>query len=188
VGKKDKEKLRGGEEEYPRADRSADSMFRTVSNNHFRISAMADSKAHIMITICAGIIGLSVKQLFDPQLAYATMSLIATCLVTLFFAVYSTMPKLGAQEMANPSEKNFNLIFFSNFVQLPYEKFEAEMETIIRDQRLIHRSMIKDLYSLGKVLAEKKYRYLRLCYVTFLVGLAVSAIVLVVSIIIAPQA
>lgn len=179
MGKKDKEK--GQEGEYPKADRSADMMFRTVSNNHFRLSAMADNKAHIMITICAGIVGLSVKQLFDPALMYATMTIIATCLVALVFAIYSTMPKLGAEEMANPQQRNFNIIFFSNFVHLPYEKFEAEMETIIHDQRKIHQAMIKDLYSLGKVMAEKKYRYLRLCYQTFLVGLVLSAIVLAVS-------
>ncbi len=162
-------------------------MFRTIIGNHFRLSQMADNKAHIMITICAGIIGLSVKQLFDPQLAYAAATIILTSLVSLFFAVYSTMPKLGAQHTSDPSDPNFNVIFFSDFVHMPYEDFERQIETLVRDQRQIHQSLIKDLYSLGKVLAEKKYRYLRYCYQTFLTGLVLSAVVMVISFLVVPK-
>ncbi|MEK9136304.1 MAG: hypothetical protein AAB393_04220, partial [Bacteroidota bacterium] len=97
MGKKDKDKEKNGAPDIPKADRSADSMFRTIVGNHFRLSQMADNKAHIMITICAGIIGFSIRQLFDPQLMYATASIILFSLVSLFFAVYSTMPKLGAR-------------------------------------------------------------------------------------------
>jgi hypothetical protein len=182
VGKKDKEKEKNGEGAgVPKADRSADTMFRTVLNNHFRLSQMADNKAHIMITICAGIIGFTLRQLFDPQLMYATAVLNMSCLIALFFAVYSTMPKLGIQQKPDPTDPGFNVIFFSNFVHMTYEDFEREMEVVIRDQRKIHQSMLKDLYSLGKVLDEKKYRFLRYCYQTFLAGLVLSAIVFVIS-------
>ena len=182
VKAKTKEKRNGRwREEFQRADRSADPMFRSLLANHFRLSAMADTKAHIMITICAGIIGLSIKQLFDPQLFYATITLITCCLVALIFAVYSTMPKLSSSKSLGPDDSRFNVVFFSNFAQLPYDRFEAEMEKIIRDQQLIHRSMITDLYELGRVLATKKYRYLRYCYLMFLAGLILSAVVLGIS-------
>lgn len=161
-------------------------MFRTIIGNHFRLSQMADNKAHIMITICAGIVGLSVKQLFDPQLMYAAATIILTSLVSLFFAVYSTMPKLGAQHTSDPSDPRFNVIFFSDFVHMPYEDFERQIETLVRDQRQIHQSLIKDLYSLGKVLAEKKYRYLRYCYQTFLAGLVLSTVVMAISFLATP--
>jgi len=188
LGKKDKENGKNGEKpEFPKADRSADSLFRTIVGNHFRLSQMADNKAHIMITICAGIIGFSIKQLFDPQLMYATATIILTSLVSLIFAVYSTMPKLGTQLSPDPKDPNFNVIFFSNFVHMPYEQFERQMEALIRDQRSIHQSLIKDLYSLGKVLDEKKYRYLRYCYQTFLAGLVLSAIVFGISLLAVPK-
>lgn len=183
-----KEKRNGrGDEEFERADKSADPMFRSLLANHFRLSAMADTKAHIMITICAGIIGLSVKQLFDPRLVYAAITIIIACLVALIFAIYSTMPKLDKPEQIAHNNSHFNVIFFSNFVNLPYERFEAEIEKIIHDQRLIHRAMIKDLYGLGKVLAEKKYRYLIYCYWTFLAGLILSAVILGTSLLLAQK-
>jgi hypothetical protein len=184
LGKKDKDKERNGAAEFPKADRSADSMFRTIQGNHFRLSQMADNKAHIMITICAGIIGFSIQGLFDPQLMYATATIILTSFVSLFFAVYSTMPKLGTEASPDPNDPHFNVIFFSNFVHMPYEEFERQMESLIRDQRKIHQSLIKDLYSLGKVLAEKKYRYLRYCYQTFLGGLILTAVVFGISLLV----
>lgn len=187
MGKKDKEREKDEAAEFPKADRSADSMFRNILGNHFRLSQMADNKAHIMITICAGIIGFSIKQLFDPQLMYATATIILASFVSLFFAVYSTMPKLGAESSPDPADPNFNVIFFSNFVCMPYDEFERQMEALIRDQRKIHQSLIKDLYSLGRVLAEKKYRYLRYCYQTFLVGLVLSAIVFGISLLVVPK-
>jgi hypothetical protein len=135
-----------------------------------------------MLTICAGIIGFTFKQLFDPVYVYAAGTLIASSALAAGLAVYATMPKLGAfGTVANPHDPHFNLIFFSDFARMPYEAFEHEMELMLRDQRRIHRSMIKDLYSLGKILHEKKYRYLGYCYRVFVGGLLLSAIVLAVS-------
>ena len=46
---------------------------------------------------------------------------------------------------------------------------------MMNDKDYLYGSMIKDLYFLGKVL-ERKYRYLRLCYIVFMYGLIASII------------
>src|SRR5690606_21347966 len=53
---KAKEEKPGKEKKQQKPGRGVETMFRTTSTNHIRLSAMADSKAHIMISTNAIII------------------------------------------------------------------------------------------------------------------------------------
>jgi len=163
------------------ASSSTDLMFRLMSGNTVQLSQMADNKAHIMITICAGVIGLSVGHLFDPQLFYATAVVIVTCLISLAFAVFTTMPRLVTPAKPDTKDPNFNILFFGDFVQLPYESFLQELDVIARDPQMVYHTLARDVHILGKMLAAKKYRYLNYSYRTFLAGLCLSAVVVLIS-------
>ena len=183
MGKKGKHKaanaLEGGEaSRSPKPERSADVMIRVVMGTHLDLSRMADQKAHIMIGICAAISAASVERLFDPPFRIAAMTLLGFDLLAILFAVLSTMPRLAAWEAASADDPNFNLLFFGHFAKLPYEEFATRFDALVHDQAEIHRSMARDLYSLGRVLADRKYRYLGLCYKTFLTGIVTSTLVL----------
>ena len=69
----------------------------------------------------------------------------------------------------------FNLLFFGDFVRMPYEEFEGAMEKVLNDPAQLYEAQVREIYALGTFLAKKKYRFLRLAYVTFLVGLLASA-------------
>lgn len=183
MGKKDKHRGNGGADPVaavspPKADRSADAMFRVVFGNHLALSRMADQKAHIMIGISAAISAASVEKLFDPPFRNAAIVLLTFCLVAIFFAVLSTMPRLGDGPPPPPGDPRFNLLFFGHFAQIDREEYDDRMEALLRDRPGIHRMLVRDLYSLGRVLHDRKYRYLTLCYRTFLAGLILSALTL----------
>ena len=57
---------------------------------------------------------------------------------------------------------------------LSYEQFEAEMETVINNPARNYEVQVREIYSLGVFLANKKYRYLRLAYLSFITGLFAS--------------
>jgi len=171
------------------ADRATDTMFRIVMNNHLQLSALADQKANMMITVCAIIMSLVVSHILDPQLRYPAATLVFTCLLTILFAVYSTLPKYegkreGAMKARNPS---FNVIFFGDFTHLDYPDFEKELEKVVNDHDLVYESLAKDLYGLGRVLRDKKYRFLRYAYLTFMFGLLLSGIILTMTLAVPPQ-
>lgn len=69
----------------------------------------------------------------------------------------------------------FNVLFFADFVRLSFEDFEANMEEIMNDPNLTYEVQVKELYTLGMFLAKKKYRFLRLAYITFIIGAFASA-------------
>ena len=85
----------------------------------------------------------------------------------------------------NPS---FNVIFFGDFTHLDYPDFETELEKVINDHDLVYESLAKDLYALGRVLHDKKYRFIRYSYLTFMLGLIVSGMILAITLTSPPPA
>ncbi|MES1194583.1 MAG: Pycsar system effector family protein, partial [Opitutus sp.] len=93
-------------------------------------------------------------------------------------AAYAVMPKLpfSGRSAAPPEVRDprFNLLFFGDFTGLSYAQFEAEMERVMNDPSAVYQAQVREIYTLGVFLAEKKYRFLRLAYTTFIVGLFAS--------------
>jgi hypothetical protein len=166
-----------------KADRAMDNMFRIVMNNHLQLSAMADAKANMMITVSSLIMTLSLASLDNPVLRPTILSMGLTCVATILVAVYATMPKLPPRVTGdvNPRGPNFNLIFFGHFTQLDFPTYLREMEQVMNNRSIVYEFLAKDLYDLGKVLSERKYRFIRISYQVFMVGLVISMVILTIS-------
>jgi len=184
VEKKKKKKKK--EEEF---SRGVETMFRTSTRTHINLSAMADSKANIMLSINAIVISITVSALLpkletSSNLIIPSILLLATCLLTIVFATLSTKPKVTSGRFTRDDieQKRSNLLFFGNFYNMELEDFEWGMSRMMRDKEFLYSSMSKDLYYLGKVLA-KKYKYLRICYNIFMYGLIVSVIAFALALI-----
>ncbi len=63
---------------------------------------------------------------------------------------------------------------------MPLSEFQQGMTEVMKDRDYLYKSLMKDLYFLGKVL-EKKYRLLRIAYTIFMVGIIVSVIAFVIA-------
>lgn len=80
-----------------RPDRGIEIMFRISSNNHQRLSDMADNKANIMITttsiILSILLSVMLRRLEDNQhLLIPTILLLTVCVVTMVCAILATRP------------------------------------------------------------------------------------------------
>lgn len=165
-----------------KSDRGIETMFRLTSTNHVRLSGMADNKSNIMISINAILLSilltLFVRKADDyPLLVYPLMTMNLTSVITIIFAVLATRPNVTAGMFKREDvEKNkTNPLFFGNFHNMPVEDYEWAMKRIMRDSDLLYSSLIKDIYYLGVVLG-RKYKYLRICYNIFVIGLVISTI------------
>jgi len=164
------------------ADRGIETMFRLTSKNHFTLSAIADNKASTLISISALIISIIVSVLIgkideDPDLIVPTVLLLITLMGTIIFAVLSTRPKVTSLSMTreNIVQRQGNLLFFGNFINMPVEDYEWGMQELMDDREYLYNNLIRDIYYLGKVL-DKKYRYLRYAYNIFMFGLIISVL------------
>lgn len=180
-----------GREEAPekekRSNRGVETMFRTTSTNHIRLSSMADSKANIMISVNAIIISvlLSVllRKLEDyPQFILPAILFLTTSVTTIVFSVLATRPNVTSGRFTDLDirSKKANLLFFGNFHQMGYQEYEDGMETIMKNGEYLYSNMIHDIYNLGVVLG-RKYRLLRFAYNTFMFGIIASVLAFTIA-------
>lgn len=162
--------------------RGVETMYRATYRTHVNLSAMADNKANIMLSINAIIISIVVSTLVpqlqsQPRLIIPTLLLLATCMLTIIYATLSTKPKVteGKFSREDIEKKRSNLLFFGNFYNMELKDFHWGVMEMIKDEDFLYSSMTRDLYWLGKVLA-KKYRLLSICYNIFMYGLIFSVV------------
>jgi hypothetical protein len=164
--------------------RGAQTFFRTNYRNHINLSAIADNKANIMISVNAILVSVLITFLSyrnigenSPQILLPVVVFLVTGMSSLIFAVLSARPKVTRlnPQQADPQTAKQNLVFFGNFVQLDLEDYEAAMDELFQDGELLYGSMVRDLYFLGKVL-DKKYRYLSISYTVFMVGFIATVV------------
>ncbi|MBR9919780.1 MAG: hypothetical protein GYB31_03010 [Bacteroidetes bacterium] len=163
--------------------------FRTNYRNHINLSAIADNKANIMISVNAILISvlitvISYKNITEtnPMVLMPVVIFLVTGLSSLIFAVLSARPKVTSLNGAElePEEARRNVVFFGNFVQMDLETYEEALDAVFRDSELLYGNMTRDLYYLGKVL-DKKYRYLTLSYNIFMIGFVATVVTFMIA-------
>lgn len=167
--------------------RGIETMFRTTSKNHMELSAIADNKANIMISINSIILSVMVSVLIRkleeyPHLTIPSVLLTVVCLTTIVFAVLATRPNIskGKFERLDIVNKQTNLLFFGNFHRMSLKDYQWGMKEMLQDADYLYGSMIKDIYFLGVVLG-KKYRLLRMSYTIFMFGFVLSILGFIIA-------
>ena len=162
-------------------------MLRLTSENHMKLSDMADGKANILISVNAIIISVILSVLMrrlqtDAYLTVPTIIFLSSSVCTIVVAILATRPKVSVgtfsdQDIAN---KKTNLLFFGNFYKATQEDYENAMSKMMVDTEYLYGSLVKDIYQLGVVLA-RKYRLIRWAYNIFMVGIIISVIAFAIA-------
>lgn len=164
--------------------RGVQTFFRTNYRIHINLSAIADNKANIMISVNSILISVLITALSyrnmaqtHPTVLLPVVIFLVTGLASLIFAVLSARPKVTMlnKNLTDKVQMRRNIAFFGNFVTLKLEEFEEMLDDVFRDGELLYGNMARDLYYLGKVL-DKKYRYLTISYNIFMLGFIATVI------------
>ena len=161
---------------------------RLTSENHLRLSDMADSKANILISVNAIIISVILSVLLrkievDRHLTIPTFVFLGFSVATIIIAIIATRPKITKGDFSREDvlNKRTNLLFFGNFYNRSLEEYTWAMGTMMRDSDYLYGSMVQDIYHLGVVLG-KKYKLLRTAYGLFMIGIIASVTAFTVAI------
>ncbi|WP_420580315.1 Pycsar system effector family protein [Reichenbachiella sp.] len=181
------EKLEKATSKDNKPTRGIETMFRTTSKNHLDLSAMADNKANIMISINSIILSIIVSVLIRkleeyPHFIIPTMIMTVICLVTIVLSILATRPNISNGKFTQSDIKNqrTNLLFFGNFHKMSLEEYEWGMNELMKNSNYLYGSLIKDIYYLGAVLG-KKYKRLRVAYTVFMFGFVVAVLSFIVA-------
>lgn len=193
---KTKQKLRKSQKLRP--DRGIETMFRSTYRTHISLSAIADNKANILLTVSTLLMGVIFTEVIqksdiddlamDSFIAYPLISFIVVCMATIIFAILATRPKVNSGIFTREDilQKKTNLLFFGNYHGMPLDDYMWGVDEMMKDADYLYGSMTKDLFFLGKVLA-KKFQYLRIAYNIFMYGIGLSLVLAAIMFVIAAR-
>ncbi|MFN4253854.1 MAG: Pycsar system effector family protein [Saprospiraceae bacterium] len=151
--------------------------FRSNYANHIHLSAIADNKAHIMISVNSILLSVAISMLTyqtltskNPLLVLPIVIFLVTGLTSLIFAVLSSRPRIHT-----PVPGQANPIFFGHFVHMTPDQYEQAVDQMLRDGSVLYGNMAQDIYQLGRVL-DKKYRLLTFSYNVFMLGFVATVV------------
>jgi len=170
-----------------RPDKGIETMFRIASTNNVRVSAMADNKANIVITVNAIIIsvvlGLMVKNIQeDRTFLIPTVLLINVSMLTIVYAVLATRPKIsdGIFTEEQVEKKSVNLLYFGSYYKMNFNEYNEGVKTMMEDSEFLYGSLTKNIFWQGKVLG-RKYRLLHTSYSIFMYGIIGSVLAFAIA-------
>ena len=166
-------------------DRTAvDNILRVNHGNQMRLNLMADAKANIMITVASVVFSVAIANLDNELVKWPLLTFAFGCFFALLFAIFAIIPKTDyPKDITGDIDRKsplFNPLFFGHFAHLPIEEYKEDYaETLMTDDS-VYDAMAGDIYGQGKVLALRKYKFLKWSYMSFLLGM-ISAIIVFLS-------
>jgi hypothetical protein len=164
------------EKEAPVYPANAVHLVRTTQLAQIQLSAMADHKASILMGATFVIFTISLSQARGAALPLPLLILGGSAFFSAVFAVAAVLPAIRFRKEAPE-----NLLFFGSFTKLGEEEYLDLLTERLKSDDSIYRTMARDIYQNGQVLAGKKYRFLGYAYRIFLAGLTASFIAFVIQ-------
>lgn len=171
------------EKSVPKTSRGVETMYRSIYRNHIGLSAIADRKANMMISINTIIISVIMSFIgsgftFMRQQSFEHMRftlplvlLLVTSMISVTFAILSARPNLHEKK----EDSKESMLFFGTFAGMKVNAFVSGMQNLLNAPAELYDNMSVDIYNLGAVL-QRKYSLLRVSYSSFLAGLVVTVI------------
>ena len=153
-----------------------DHMLRQTRGNLVTFSQMADTKAHILLSLSSVLLSLSLTQAHDPRFMISIIGLDIFLLITVYFALLTVVGNVRVinRHRNSVNDPEYSPLFFGNYGDMPYREYAEHLASVMNDSDATYEIMVKDIYYQGRYLLQTKYRYIRLAYICFFVGLIVS--------------
>lgn len=157
--------------------RGVQTLFRTLSRNHYNLLKMIDNKASIILTVNSIIISLVMGVLYiAPEtdkaiIRFGMRGLIMFSMLSMIFAILSMLPHKYVGNLYKNSDYKGSL-YAGNFAKQSLEDFMNEFDRIMKNGHTVYSEMQKDLYFLGRVIAGKQLM-LMISTGLFIIGLAI---------------
>lgn len=162
-------------------NRGIQTLFRTLSRNHYNLLRMVDNKAGIIIAVNSIIISLSMGAIYigsnssennvgNNQIKF----IICSCIASMTVALISMLPyRYRGKQFKNSTYKGS--LYAQNFSMMTLKEFKANIFNTIETGANLYEEMINDIYFLGKYIAWKQ-KLVIVSFIIFLLGLLGSAL------------
>ncbi len=162
-------------EEVKDSNKIACSCLRTAANSNLQLYTQADKKAQILIQVnslmITVLLGTAVRLSEFHRLAIVpVVGQLLFSLTVIFLSLRSTRP---ARTMGK--HETVDLLYFGDYERMNTDDYFNGMKELLGDADVLFPSLMRDVYFQSKVLA-RKYRYLNIAYLVFIIGLGVNVL------------
>ncbi|MFA5969321.1 MAG: Pycsar system effector family protein [Sphingomonas sp.] len=150
-------------------------LVRTAQGMTLQLSQMADQKASMLMGATFLIFTVAIGQVRAGGGMILPLAVLAVfAFLAALVAILTVLPRAAPplQEMGEET----NILFFGVFTAMAQEDFVDAVIDRLHDDETICRTMLRDIYQNGQVLARRKYRLLGVAYRLLLAGLVLSLI------------
>ena len=173
-------------EQVPENRTAVDNILRVNHGNQMRLGLMADAKANIMITVTSIVFSVTVANLDNETMKWPLLAFAFGCFFSLLFAIFAIIPNTDYPKIKGSKEIDrkspiFNPLFFGHFAHLDIHEYKEDYAKILMPDDSVYDSMAGDIFGQGKILALKKYKYLKWSYNSFLIGMSAAIGVFIVQ-------
>ena len=173
-------------EDVPEGRTAVDNILRVNHGNQMSLGLMADAKANIMITVASIVFSITIANLDNEVMRYTLLTFAVGSFFSLLFAIFAIIQNTDYTRLKWSKEIDrdspiFNPLFFGHFAHLDIDEYKEDYAEILSTDDSIYDSMAGDIYGQGKILALKKYKYLKWSYNCFLTGMSCAILTFVVQ-------
>ena len=152
-----------------------DNILTLNQTNIMNLTLMADTKANIMITVSSIVFSVTLSNMDSEILKWPLTFLGVFSMIALIFAIIVILPKTGYPKTHDGAIDRkspfYNPLFFGHFAHIPLDEFKSEYAQRLEKDSRTYDAVVGNIYGLGRVLATNKFKYLKLSYTSFLIGL-----------------
>ena len=151
-------------------------VLQAAQRHHVSMTAMADPKASLLL---AGALVTAALALLAPQRPVA-LGLFATALATAVCSILAMMPRMLV--LRGPGrEKEVNLLFCGHFADMQEDEYVALLKERLASPEAAMEALARDLFQMGILVHQKKFRFLGHAYTICILGLLATAVLAVLG-------
>ena len=157
----------------------APTFFKNALRSNLDLTALADTKAGILISINGFILTVSVTAsgfaIHNSMMTYAFVAIILTSLGSIIFAVMAVKPRKKKKLVAKEHLDGYSsLLYYQDMADVSPSEYSKNMNKALVSSEESTQEMITHLHILGAEI-KKKYFWLTQAYTFFSLGLIISA-------------
>lgn len=156
--------------------RGLQTLFRTLSRNHYNLIKMIDNKASILLTINSIIISIILGATFminDADIDHINSHTAVIFKFSILSMVLALIAMLPHKYRPTSESGHKGSLYAGNYSKMSLEEYREEMQRIMNTGNSIYNEMIDDLYYLGKAI-NIKHKILLSSFIVFIAGLLVA--------------
>jgi len=174
-------------EKKPKLSKLVGTFFRNALRSNLDLTALADTKAGILISINGFILTVGVTAsgfvVHSDVMVYVFISIILTSLGSIILAVLAVKPRSKEKLVAPDQQEGYSsLLYYQDMADLAPSEYVGEMNEVLFSTKKSTNEMIKHLHILGSEI-KKKYFWLKQAYTFFSLGLVISTSLIIYALV-----